>query len=106
MVTSETDTRDRAMIAKERIALAAGAALLAAGLILVTAVLPAEYGVDPLGIGKKLGLTAISEVQKKLEAFEATRASGAANGVPIIAPQGHTYQQETVEFKIGPREFM
>ena len=36
--------------------MAAGAALLAAGLILVMFVLPAEFGVDPLGTGARLGL--------------------------------------------------
>jgi hypothetical protein len=30
-----------------------------AGLLLVTAVLPAEYGIDPTGAGKALGLTAL-----------------------------------------------
>lgn len=39
---------------------ATGAALATAGIILVTAVLPAEYGLDPTGIGKALGLTALS----------------------------------------------
>lgn len=38
---------------------ATAAALAAAGAILLTAVLPAEYGVDPTGIGKALGLTAL-----------------------------------------------
>jgi len=89
--------------ARERIALVTGAALLMAGLILVVAVLPAEYGVDPLGIGRRLGLTAIGEVQKKLAAFEATRAAG-TGGLPTIAPQEHGYQHETVEFRIGPRD--
>ena len=89
--------------ARERIALVTGAALLMAGLILVGAVLPAEFGVDPLGIGKKLGLLAIGEVQKQLTAFEATRAA-AAGGVATVAPQEHAYQHETVEFKIGPRD--
>lgn len=28
--------------------------------ILITAVLPAEYGIDPLGLGKKMGLTALA----------------------------------------------
>jgi len=73
-------------------------ALLVAGLILVVAVLPAEYGVDPLGIGRRLGLLAIGEVQKKVAAFEASRAAD-AGGVPTIAPQEHAYQHETVEFK-------
>ena len=92
-----------AMVARERIALAAGAALLVAGLILVIAVLPAEYGVDPLGIGRKLGLTAMSDVQKNLEAFAATRGD-TAGGAPTVAPQERAYQQETVEFKLGPHD--
>jgi hypothetical protein len=33
--------------ARDKIAVAAGAALLVAGLVLVTFVLPAEYGLDP-----------------------------------------------------------
>ena len=35
---------------------AIGAALVAAAIILVTAVLPAEYGIDPTGIGNAIGL--------------------------------------------------
>jgi len=82
---------------------ATGIALLVAAAILVTIVLPAEYGVDPLGIGRKLGLTAMSDVQKGLDAFQATRATG-ASGAPTIAPQERPYQHETVEFKLGPRD--
>ena len=36
------------------------AALAVAGVILVTIVLPAEYGIGPLGTGELLGLTAMS----------------------------------------------
>lgn len=35
-------------------------ALAVAGAILITTVLPAEYGIDPTGIGKSLGLTSLS----------------------------------------------
>ncbi|WP_394754001.1 hypothetical protein [Crenothrix sp.] len=35
-------------------------ALLLAVIILITAVLPAEYGIDPTGFGKKLGLTQLA----------------------------------------------
>ena len=38
------------------LAIATGTALLTAGVILVTVVLPAEYGIDPLGTGRALGL--------------------------------------------------
>jgi hypothetical protein len=39
-----------------RLAIATAIALLVAALVLLVAVLPAEYGVDPLGTGKALGL--------------------------------------------------
>ena len=74
MAGVEVDPDAAIVVARERIALAVGAALLVAGLILVGAVLPAEYGVDPLGIGNKLGLTALGAVQKDLAAFLKIRA--------------------------------
>lgn len=37
-----------------------------AALILVTAVLPAEYAIDPTGIGRSLGLTQMGEIKKQL----------------------------------------
>jgi hypothetical protein len=43
-----------------------GAAAVAA-LLLVTIVLPAEYSIDPTGIGRVLGLTALSEPARTLE---------------------------------------
>lgn len=91
--------------ARERVAVLGGTALLVAGIVLVIAVLPAEYGVDPLGVGRKLGLTAIGEVQKSIQAFEATRAGGAP-GVATIAPQERAYHDETVAFTIAPHQFM
>ncbi|HVJ29218.1 MAG TPA: hypothetical protein VNA66_02835 [Gammaproteobacteria bacterium] len=41
----------------QRIAVSVGVAIIIAALVLVVAVLPAEYGIDPTGIGKALGLT-------------------------------------------------
>jgi hypothetical protein len=38
-----------------------GGGALAAALLLVVVILPAEYGIDPTGIGRALGLTAINE---------------------------------------------
>ncbi len=43
-----------------------GAAALAA-LLLVVAILPAEYGIDPTGIGRALGLTAINGPTKTVQ---------------------------------------
>ncbi len=39
------------------------AAAVAAGLILITTVLPAEYGIDPTGIGQRLGLGVLAPEQ-------------------------------------------
>ena len=46
---------------KKAIAKATGIALAVALLLLFTAVLPAEYGVDPLKTGAALGLTGLSK---------------------------------------------
>jgi hypothetical protein len=104
MASNDTGVDDAvAIAARERIGLVFGVALLAAGLIFVGVVLPAEYGVDPLGIGRRLGLTAIGEVQKGLDAFEATR-SGAPSDVPTIVAAERPFQQETREFTVGARD--
>jgi hypothetical protein len=87
----------------ERVALATGAALLVAGVLLVVAVLPAEFGVDPLGIGRKLGLTAMNDTARSLESFQKTRAD-TPGGPPTVAPQEHAYQQETVVFTLAPHD--
>jgi hypothetical protein len=39
-----------------RIALSVGVAAIVAAIVLVVAVLPAEYGIDPTGVGRALGL--------------------------------------------------
>ena len=40
-------------LVRPRLALAAGAAILVAGLVLVAFIMPAEFAVDPLGIGAR-----------------------------------------------------
>ena len=70
---------------------ATGLALLAAGVILITTVLPAEHGIDPTGIGKALGLTTLStngEAASPLVAVasKVTPPSPAAE----VAPGGNT----------------
>ncbi len=43
-------------------------AIVVAGILLITIVLPAEYGIDPTGIGRMLGLDALSSAGIKTEA--------------------------------------
>ena len=47
-----------------RILAATGAALALALVVLVVAVLPAEYGIDPVGTGRMLGLTALAGTEE------------------------------------------
>ena len=85
--------------------MAAGTALLVAGLVLVAVILPAEYGVDPLGTGARLGLVELGITGQRVEALEAAAAAGGAQGA-IVAPQERGFSQETVEFTIAPGDGM
>ena len=77
--------------------IAAGVALL----LLVTVVMPAEYGVDPTGIGRVLGLKEMGEIKQSLAAEAAAadaadsargvdRGAPAASGAPVTAPMAST----------------
>lgn len=59
-------------------------AMVTAFVLLVTVVLPAEYGVDPTGIGRVLGLTEMGELKvvlaKEAEVAEAAEAAARATG--------------------------
>lgn len=101
-----TDDNDQVTELRHRIAAAAGAALLAAGLILVMFVLPAEFGVDPLGTGARAGLLDLGLTGQQVAALEQAAASGAGGAATLIVPQERTFQSETVEFTLGPREGM
>ena len=66
-------------------------AAVSAVVLLYTVVLPAEYGVDPTGIGKTLGLTEMGEIKTRLakEAAEdaaATVAAPPAAANPVASP--------------------
>jgi len=89
---------------RQRLLVAAGAALLAAGLVLVMFVLPAEFAVDPLGTGARLGLLDLGIVGQQVEALnEEGEAVGAAE---IVVPQERPFAEESVTFEVGPRAGM
>jgi hypothetical protein len=86
---------------------ASALAFVVAGVLLVTIVFPAEYGIDPLGTGEALGLSALSG------------AGAAANPVPpprgtklAPVPEGPfalypaAYQYDAREFVLGPYEYV
>lgn len=62
-------------------------AALVAALLLVVAVLPAEYGIDPTGAGRVLGLTQMGEIKMSLARESGARPSTpAAPATPVPAP--------------------
>lgn len=92
---------------RQRIAVALGAALLVAGLILVMFILPAEFAVDPLGTGARFGLLPLGEVGQQVDQLEkaAATASGSAQAAIIVA-QDKPFQQESVNFTLKAHEGM
>ena len=81
---------------RARLAWASLAALLVAGIVLVTTVLPAEFNIDPLGIGEALGLVVLSE---------------SGSGVIPIRPDGliahrSSYRIDQRTFELEPGEFV
>ena len=71
----------------KQIALSSLIALLVAALLLVTLVLPAEYGIDPLKTGRVLGLTALRAQQ-----------------TDVIHQQPIPYLTDSISFVLAPFE--
>jgi len=74
-------------VSRRKLGIATLAALLGAAIVLVTFILPAEYGMDPLGAGAALGLTALAEP-----------------GSSTLTSQDEAYSVNSVEFILGPFE--
>ncbi|HVH27188.1 MAG TPA: hypothetical protein VM818_10525 [Vicinamibacterales bacterium] len=101
-VSPDHDDRRHTIEAREKIAVAAGFALLVAGAVLLTVVLPAEYGLDPFGTGERLGLMALAE------ATEAAVAPTVISSGPAktVNPQQGVYKVDSREFQLQPKEGM
>jgi hypothetical protein len=90
-------------------------AVLLAILILFTAVLPAEYGIDPTGLGRKLGLTVLAEQSSQIAkncpetaqaTIDNTSESTANQALATVATQAEvtTERSDTVSIVIPPKK--
>ena len=67
-------------------------AMLLAAVLLITTVLPAEYGIDPTGVGRVLGLTQMGEIKEQLaeeaaaDRAQQAQASKTEPQKPVSAP--------------------
>ena len=83
-----------------RLAKATVIALVVAAAILVTTILPAEYGVDPLRTGAAMGLLSLSRA-------EATPATDSASApVPAAPVQTGTYTAQPKIYKVDSQDFL
>ena len=74
---------------KGTLAKATGVALVVAAIVLVTIVLPAEYGIDPLGFGAATGLIGLSQTTPP----------------PIVASESGPVRPQPADYKVDTRQF-
>src|SRR5437016_1462714 len=89
---------------KSAILKATGVALVVALLFLFVAVLPAEYGIDPLKTGKILGLTGISAGVSDNNAKGRAVVTPAAGQSGGNTPQPRIYKVDSQDFQLRPGE--
>jgi hypothetical protein len=86
---------------RRALAKATGIALAVALVLLFTAVLPAEFGFDPLKTGAALRLTGIAQAGEVKGRAAATPAPGQAG---VYTPQAKTYKVDAQDFQLSPGE--
>jgi hypothetical protein len=90
-----------------RLAKTTGVALVVAGVILLTIVLPAEYAIDPFGTGRWLGLTDIAS--PPVNAVDDMRPAGAALKPIAKGPLGEypgEFKLDVYEITLQPYEYV
>ncbi|MGM0422541.1 MAG: transmembrane anchor protein [Pseudomonadota bacterium] len=85
-------------------------AAVVAGVLLVTVVMPAEYGIDPTGIGKALGLKRMGEIKDSLaheaeeDALKEAEAVATVEPEPQIVTEDVSIQSHEMTFTLAPDE--
>ena len=78
-----------------------------AAILLVTAILPAEYGIDPTGVGSALGLTAMGDGKQAEQQTESATPAGEAissQTEPVGGQTTATIQKGEVTLTLQPGE--
>jgi hypothetical protein len=75
--------------------------LLIAGIILVTFVLPAEYGIDPTGIGGRFGLTAMAK-EVSADPPVTPPAPAKSPGQEIVVKRSAPFRSDTLKVILQP----
>lgn len=77
-------------------------AILIAAIALVAFILPAEYNIDPTGVGQKLGLTALAEAAEATPDTAQTETNSAASEqvIEVTVPAG-----KGIEYKLQMNQY-
>ncbi len=95
MFNSEVPNKDQLPSSKQLL-VSTLAAFVVAMVLLITVILPAEYAIDPTGIGRGLGLTEMGEIKTSLAAeSEADKAKSAPQTVQQLSPQSAQQSNQT-----------
>jgi len=82
-----TDIPPRAELpSKRQLVHSTGIAMAIAAALLVTVVLPAEYGLDPTGVGQTIGLTEMGKIKTSLAAEAEADKLAVPQPLPVAAP--------------------
>ena len=83
-------------------------AAITAGILLVTVVMPSEYGIDPTGIGNAIGLKRMGEIKTSLVEEAAADAAMDKGAIPIVKaetkpePIAVSTQSDAVKITLDP----
>lgn len=97
-----SDTPDYQPPTLKNLLIGTAASLGVAVLVLVTVVMPAEYDIDPTGVGHALGLTALAQAAEPEEALAPEPAPEPAEPEVAAAPPSgaaETFQPQQGEFR-------
>jgi hypothetical protein len=93
MYNSDLPTRAE-LPSTRKLVISTAAAIGIAAVLLITVVLPAEFAIDPTGIGRALGLTQMGEIKNTLAQEAMTDAAAARTNAPLAPelPMQHVSQ--------------
>jgi hypothetical protein len=106
-MATATQTQTPELPSKRQLTITTLLALTIAAVILVTTVLPAEYGLDPTGAGDALGLTVMSRAAKRPppEPLPAGSDLKPTTDGPI-ARYSAPFKVDRVQFTLGPYDYV
>ena len=108
-----SDTPDFQPPTLKNLLVGTAASLAVAAVVLVTVVMPAEYGLDPTGLGHAMGLTALAQAAEPEEALApepepepSVAAAPQSTSTDTVQPQQGEFRSDYFEVPLQPGQGM